>query len=230
MATKEAGTTRGQANNTNTIAREVNMHHLALGSPTHTTFFRAIEKGWLTGFPNLTLENAKLHCTKKTQTILGHQKLIRQNTKSTKDPTPRTNCHRLGIGTVTDKELRNLVCIDQLGRYPITSARGNKCVLIVHDYDSAYINAIPMKARKSHKLVRAFELGYKELTDAGLTGQVMRLDNEISNDLIAAIKEQDLKYQLVSPGDHRQNLAERAIQTWKAHFISIRNGTDPSFP
>jgi hypothetical protein len=61
MATKEVRTTRGQANNTNTIAREVNMHHLALGSPTHATFFRAIEKGWSTGFPNLTLENAKLH-------------------------------------------------------------------------------------------------------------------------------------------------------------------------
>ena len=58
----------------------------------------------------------------------------------------------------------------------------------------------------------------------------MRLDNEISIDLITAIKEQDLKYELVSPGDHRQNLAERAIQTWKTHFISIRNGIDPSFP
>ena len=98
------------------------MHHLAFGSPTQATFLKAIEKGWLTGFPNLILENAKQHCTKKSQTTLGHQKLIRQNTRSTKDPTPRTNCHRLGIGAVTDKELRNLVCMDQLGRYPITSA------------------------------------------------------------------------------------------------------------
>ena len=80
---------------------------------------------------------------------------------------------------------------DQLGRYPTTSARGHQYVMVIYDYDSAYINAIPMKSRKSNELVRAFELGYKELTDAGLTGQVMRLDNEISKDLITAIKEQD---------------------------------------
>ena len=70
-------------------------------------------------------------------------------------------------------------------------------------------HAIPMKSRG----------GYAELTKAGLTGQLMRLDNKISNDPITAIKEKELKYQLVSPGDHRQNLAERAIQTWKAHLL-----------
>ena len=62
-------------------------------------------------------------------------------------------------------------------------------VFIMYDYDSAYINDIPMKSRKSNELVRAFEQGYAELTDAGLTGQLLRLDNEISKDLITAIKE-----------------------------------------
>ena len=71
-------------------------------------------------------------------------------------------------------------------------------MMIMYDYDSAYINAIPMPSRKSDELVRAFEQGYEELTEARLTGQLMRLDNEISKDLITAIKEQDLKYQLVN--------------------------------
>ena len=102
--------------------------------------------------------------------------------------------------------------------------------MIMYDYDSGYINAIPMKSRKSNELLRAFELGYAELTEAGLTGQLLRLDNEISKDLRKAIKDKNLQYQLASPGDHRQNLAERAIQTWKAYFISIRSGVDPSFP
>ena len=117
--------------------------------------------------------------------------------------------------------------MDQLGRYPITSARGNQYVMIIYEYDSAYINAIPMKSQKSDELVRAFQQGYVELTDAGLTGQLLRLDNEISKDLITAIKEKYLRYQLASLGDHQQNLAERAIQTWKAHFISICSDTDP---
>ena len=93
--------------------------------------------------------------------------------------------------------------------------------MIMYDYNLGYINAIPITSRKSDELVRAFQSGYTKLTDAKLAGHLMRLDNKISKDLIAAIKENGLKYQLVSPGDHGQNLAERAIQTWNAHFISI---------
>jgi hypothetical protein len=39
-----------------------------------------------------------------------------------------------------------------------------------------------------------------------------------------------LQYQIASPGDHPLNDAERAIQTFKARFISHREGTDPTFP
>jgi hypothetical protein len=38
------------------------------------------------------------------------------------------------------------------------------------------------------------------------------------------------KYQIASPGDHRLNHAERAIQTFKNHFIVILYGTDSGFP
>ncbi len=36
--------------------------------------------------------------------------------------------------------------------------------------------------------------------------------------------------QLVPPDTHRRNLAERAIQTFKSHFIAILAGLDQSFP
>ena len=67
MSTKEAGSTKRNTPNTKNVANQVNMHHLALGSPTKATFLQAIEKGWLTGFPSLTVENAKQFCTKKAQ-------------------------------------------------------------------------------------------------------------------------------------------------------------------
>ncbi len=38
------------------------------------------------------------------------------------------------------------------------------------------------------------------------------------------------KIQLVPPDNHRQNLAERAIQTFKNHFKAIITGVDDSFP
>jgi hypothetical protein len=38
-----------------------------------------------------------------------------------------------------------------------------------------------------------------------------------------------MKYQLVSPNNHRQNIAETAIKIFKAHFISILFKCDKSF-
>ena len=44
------------------------------------------------------------------------------------------------------------------------------------------------------------------------------------------IRENNMEYELVPPGQHRRNQAERAIQTFKAHFISILAGVDDKFP
>ena len=71
---------------------------------------------------------------------------------------------------------------------------------------------------------------YKELKEANITPILHRLNNEISSNLIDAIKEKNLKYQTVTVYDHRQNLAERAIQTYKSFLISNLHGTDHDFP
>ena len=55
------------------------------------------------------------------------------------------------------------------------------------------------------------------------------LDNEASAAFKVAIKE-NCELQLVPPDTHQRNLAERAIQTFKSHFIAILAGVDPSFP
>ena len=39
-----------------------------------------------------------------------------------------------------------------------------------------------------------------------------------------------MDYQLASPNDHRLNLADRVIQTFKNNLISILHGTDKHFP
>ncbi len=55
------------------------------------------------------------------------------------------------------------------------------------------------------------------------------LDNEASMAFKEAIK-QYCNLQSVPPDTHHYNLAERAIQTFKSHFIAILAGVDPSFP
>ena len=44
------------------------------------------------------------------------------------------------------------------------------------------------------------------------------------------MKDWGAKYQLVPPNVNRQNIAERAIRTFKAHFLVILAGLDPDFP
>jgi hypothetical protein len=56
------------------------------------------------------------------------------------------------------------------------------------------------------------------------------LDNEISMDYREAIKKRGITVELVPPTNHRQNLAERAIQTAKGHIIANIIGCDESFP
>ena len=75
-----------------------------------------------------------------------------------------------------------------------------------------------------------FQECYEELKSKGIIARVVRLDNEISEQMIAEFKRQGLDYQLASPGDQRVVEAEKAIGIFKNHFIAIRSGTDPDFP
>jgi hypothetical protein len=69
------------------------------------------------------------------------------------------------------------------------------------------------------------------LAARGLSVDLQILDNEAS----AAYKQAiaftwQAKFQLVPPDMHPQNRTERAIRTFKAHFLSILASVDPSFP
>jgi hypothetical protein len=54
------------------------------------------------------------------------------------------------------------------------------------------------------------------------------LDNEALVAFKAEIKK-NCDLQLVLPDTHHRNLVERAIQTFKSHFIAILAGVNPSF-
>ena len=57
------------------------------------------------------------------------------------------------------------------------------------------------------------------------------LDNEASKEYRRHVTDiWAATYQLVPPNVHRRNIAERAICTFKAHFLSILSGIPSSFP
>ena len=56
------------------------------------------------------------------------------------------------------------------------------------------------------------------------------LDNEISTLVENFLKSSNVKFQLVPPYIHRRNAVERAIRTFKNHFITILCSVHPQFP
>ena len=55
------------------------------------------------------------------------------------------------------------------------------------------------------------------------------LNNEASAAYNEVTQLSGMTYQLVPPDDHRQNLAEKSIQTWKNYIIGVLSGMDDSF-
>ena len=56
------------------------------------------------------------------------------------------------------------------------------------------------------------------------------LDKETSMEYRQEIMETGMTYQLVPPDDHRQNIAEKTIQTQKDHFIALCSDVSANFP
>ena len=81
----------------------------------------------------------------------------------------------------------------------------------MYEFDYNAILAEPIKSRKTKHLIKDFTSCHKRITAAGITPILLRLDNEISSDLIADINLKKLKYQLANAYDHRHNIYERAV-------------------
>ena len=119
---------------------------------------------------------------------------------------------------------------DQTGRFIVASSTGNNYILVLYDYDSNSILVEPMRSRTGPCILKAFKLLHARLVTAGLRPQLHRLDNECSAALKQFLKEEAIDYQLVPPGVHRRNAAERAIRTFKNHFIAGLCSVDKDFP
>ena len=227
--------------------------HACAGYPVTTTWISAIQAGNFRSWPHLSAHSGpawiRKHLPKQITTTMGHMKATRQNSRSTKQSPPpveplalapprshtsRAQSHEViacGVVDLRDNHAINgLVCSDLPGRFPITSSKGNNYIFILYDCDSNVILSKAIKSREKHEIVSGYQQCYDELKAANITPVLHRLDNEVSKDLFAAITANACKYQLVTAYDHRQNLAERAIQTFKNHFISVLHGTDSAFP
>ena len=101
-------------------------------------------------------------------------------------------------------------------------------VLAHIDSDSIWVE--PMKNRTEGEMMLARQRALKRMHAVGIIPKRQVLDNETSMAYRQEIMETGMTYQLVPPDDHRRNIAEKTIQTWKDHFILVCSGVSAHFP
>ena len=172
---------------------------------------------------------------------MGHMQQTRMGTRSTQPkqvaaPEPMDTIPQIGTNEKTHDvfatviNLNGKIATDQTGRFPHTSSMGSQYVMVLYAVDPNAIIAEPLKNRTSGELLRAYQKLYKYLQVRGYKPRIHKLDNEASQDMLDFIVEQQAKAQIVPPHIHRQNEAERAIQTWKHHFLSGLASVNNMFP
>ena len=216
--------------------------HGCAGFPAKTTWIKAIRAGNYATWPHLTLQGVQKHFPESDETQQGHMRSIKQSIRSTKikkEPTkiainddewitvPLKKHHDVYVSI---DEAKETIYSDQTGAFPVKSRSGSRYIMIMCEMDSNAIISEPMNNRTSGEMVRAYQVLLKRLRLAGLTPKKHVLDNEMSKESKEAVKMNDMEYELVPKGQHRRNIAEKAIQTWKAHAISVFSGMDSKCP
>ena len=210
-------------------ADSVAFAHATLFSPALSTLEKAIDAGFLTNFPGLTKQALKKYPPASIPMIKGHLDQSRKNQRSTKTkqvqftssatntndeepfyPSDHNAAHsHYCFASIV--EPTNTVHTDLTGRFLTASSRGNNYIFVLYDYDSNAILTEPIKNRKAESIVEAYCKIHGTLCRAGLKPKLQRLDNECSTSLKEFMLDENIDYQLVPPGIHRCNAAERTI-------------------
>jgi hypothetical protein len=213
--------------------------HAALGHLTQATLLTPAQHGNLVTFPGLTSQNILRHFPESNETQKGHMKQTRQGVRSTKivdkdamlgfkqQPGIKHKDVYLRVFDATKKSMFS----DQTGKFPITSARRNKYIMVVVELDGNYIDGEPLQSRSAKSLIKAYQAIFQRWKATGVICPNWHiLDNKAPEELKEAIRENKCRVELTLADQHRQNAAKRAIQTFKGHFISVLAGVAESFP
>ena len=88
----------------------------------------------------------------------------------------------------------------------------------------------PMQHHTGDYIIDTRQCALDSMKLCGIIPKRQVLHNEVLAASKAANPASGMTYELVLPNDHRRNLAEKAIQTWKDHFIGVLSGTYDSLP
>ena len=157
---------------------------------------------------------------KKKSIILGHLQQPRKGLRSTQekvmhsDPDPEhdqfpqdTQSENTNLVFFKTVNLSGKIYTYQTGRFPVTSSKGNKYILVAYHYDSNKIHTEPLKTISGLEITAAYQKIHSLLTNRGLRPHLHILDNEFPNVLNFFMREVNKQVQLVPPHIHWRNSA-----------------------
>jgi hypothetical protein len=219
--------------------------HQALFSPRKATLLNAIRNQQLPTWPGLTANVVRKYLPETSpQTDKGHMKRQRKDLRSTKptqtknekeqeDMTPKKvsedHNHLFAASYVVNNKDGTMYS-DLTGNFPLQSLDGMMTILVIYDWTSNVILALPIKDAKDETLVSAFKTQVEYLAKRGFKPKFNIIGNVASKAIKKYLEEAKIGLQLVEPHNHCVNAAERAIQTFKNHFIAGLSTCDSAFP
>ena len=101
--------------------------------------------------------------------------------------------------------------------------------MILHKINSNSTWVDPMKNGTKGEIIANHKKYLKQMWLYGLKLKHQILDKKSSEKYKEAMQAFGMTYQIVTPNEHRCNIAVKAIQFWKDHFIDILSGTANNF-
>ena len=216
----------------------VQYFHVALFSPTKSTLVKAIGNGHFLMWPGYTVSNVVQLLDDTPAMALEHLDQEHQGLQSSNSnslgndffPLQEPQQTHEASASIVSFRQKHKAFFDLTGEFPYPSSRGNKYLLVLYDHDSNAIFTHPLKTRQGAEIKRDWMTLHDRLARRGVPPRIYIMDNEASSDLKKAILKYKLQYQLAPPHMHCINTAERAMWTFKNHFLTGLSMVDPTFP
>ena len=209
--------------------------HTSFGSTALSTFLLAVRKGFLAAYPRLTPAMLSAYLTLTAATARGHLDQHRQGLDSTASDELDNNETNTGSQPTSRRTaftkvipLSHTAHSDLTGRFPIKAASGAEFIFI--SVLDGYIHCVPMTSRHQTSYISAYKSTLSFWDALGHKPLYQRLDNETSSALEQYATKNNVSIQYCPPGQHRSLKGERAIRTFKNHFISTLCTVSLNFP
>ena len=217
--------------------------HASFGSPALSTYTDAVRANYLPSLTRLTCAVLATNPPHTIPTALGHLDQVRQGQNSTKrfvslftdmDGDSPDDIHVATENSIDSHTYTHVFALtetmhsDLTGKFPVTSFSGMQYIIV--SVMDGYIHVEPMRSRHHLEYIAAYKRTINFFSMLERKPIFQRLDNETSTALETFARTNSISIQCCAPHQHRALKAERAIRTFKNHFIATLCTVAEDFP